>query len=101
MNLPLASHLTLPERRIVVAMLQRKISVAQIAVQLVQRRSTIHQEIRRNLWHDDEVPMATGHWHMNAQHLAASRRRRQAFTDTGGSVPGRRHRRRLDRADGS
>jgi IS30 family transposase len=73
----LASHLTLPERRIVAAMLQRKISVAQIAVQLGRHCSTIHREIRRNFWHDDEVPMATGYWHMNAQHLAASRRKRQ------------------------
>ncbi|WP_306752994.1 helix-turn-helix domain-containing protein [Paracoccus actinidiae] len=57
----MASHLTLPERRIVAAMLQRKISVAQIAVKLGPHRSTIHRENRRNFWHNDEVPMATGY----------------------------------------
>ena len=74
----MAPHLTFEERRIVAGLLHRKVSVAQIAVQLGRHRSTIHREIRRNFWHDDEVPMATGYWHMNAQHLAASRRRRQA-----------------------
>jgi IS30 family transposase len=74
----LASHLTLSERRIIAGMLQRKISVAQIAVQLGRHRSTIHREIGRNFWHDPEVPMATGYWRMNAQHLADGRRKRQA-----------------------
>nr|WP_277355221.1 helix-turn-helix domain-containing protein [Paracoccus hibiscisoli] len=45
---PGTSHLTLSERRIVGGMLQRKISVVQIAVQLGRHRSTIHREIRRN-----------------------------------------------------
>lgn len=74
----MASHLTFSERRIIAGMLQRKISVAQIAVQLGRHRSTIHREIGRNFWHDPEVPMATGYWHMNAQHLADDRRKRQA-----------------------
>ena len=74
----MASHLTLSERRIIAGMLQRKISVAQIAVQLGRHRSTIHREIGRNFWRDPEVPMATGYWHMNAQHLADDRRKRQA-----------------------
>ena len=74
----MASHLTLSERRIIAGMLQRKISVAQIAAQLGRHRSTIHREIGRNFWHDVEVPMATGYWHMNAQHLADGRRKRQA-----------------------
>lgn len=58
----MAPHLTLPERSIVAAMLQRKISVAQIAVQLGRHRSTIHPEIRRNFWQDDEEPIATDYW---------------------------------------
>ncbi|MFN3278459.1 MAG: transposase, partial [Paracoccus hibiscisoli] len=74
----MTSHLTLSERRIVAGMLQRKISVAQIAVQLGRNRSTIHRGIRRNFWNDPEVPMATGYWHMNAQHLSAGRRKRRA-----------------------
>ena len=73
----MAPHLTLNERRIVAGLLHRKVSVAQIAIQLGRHRSTIHREIRRNFWHDPEVPMATGYWHMNAQNLAAARRSRQ------------------------
>lgn len=74
----MASHLTLSERRIIAAVLQRKIGVAQIAVQLGRHRSTIPREIQRNFRHDPEVPMATGYWRMNAQHLADGRRKRQA-----------------------
>ena len=59
-------------------MLQRKIGVAQIAVQLGRHRSTIYREIGRNFWHDPEVPMAKGYWHMNAQHLSDDLRKRQA-----------------------
>lgn len=73
----MAPHLTLEERRIVAGLLHRKVSVAQIAIHLGRHRSTIHREIRRNFWHDPEVPMATGYWHMNAQSLAAARRSRQ------------------------
>lgn len=69
----MAPHLTLDERRIVAGLLHRKVSVAQIAIQLGRHRSTI----RRNFWHDPEVPMATGYWHMNAQSLTAARRSRQ------------------------
>ena len=74
----MASHLTLSERRIIAAVLQRKVGVAQIAVQLGRHRSTIPREIQRNFRHDPEVPMATGYWRMNAQHLADGRRKRQA-----------------------
>lgn len=73
----MAPHLSLEERRIVAGLLHRKVSVTQIAIQLGRHRSTIHREIRRNFWHDPEVPMATGYWHMNAQHMAAARRSRQ------------------------
>lgn len=73
----MASHLSFAERRIIAALLQRKLSAAQIAVQLGRHRSTIHREIRRNFWHDPDVPMADGYWHMNAQQLAATRRCRQ------------------------
>ena len=73
----MAPHVTFDERRIVAGLLHRKVSVAQIAVQLGRHRSTIHREIRRNFWHDPEVPMATGYWHMNAQSMTAARRSRQ------------------------
>lgn len=73
----MAPYLTLEERRVVAALVQSKLSAAQIAVQLGRRRSTIHREIRRNFWHDPDVPMADGYWHMNAQHMALGRRSRQ------------------------
>lgn len=73
----LAPHLTLDERRILAGLLHQKVSIAQIAAQLGRHRSTIHREIRRNFWHDPEVPMATGYWHVTAQQLAAARRARQ------------------------
>lgn len=69
----MAPHLTLEERRIVAGLLHCKVSVAQIAVQLGRHRSTIHRKIRRSFRHDPEVPMATGFWHMNAQHMALGR----------------------------
>ena len=55
-------------------MLQRRISVAQIAVQLGRHRSMI----QRNFWNDPDVPMATGYCKLNARHLADLRRKRQA-----------------------
>ncbi|WP_289893548.1 LysR substrate-binding domain-containing protein [Paracoccus sp. TOH] len=73
----MTSHLSFAERRIIAALLQRKLSVAQIAVQLGRHRSTVHREIRRNFWHDPDVPMANGYWHVNAQQLATARRSRQ------------------------
>lgn len=73
----MAPHLTLDERRILARLLHQKISIAQTAAQLGRHRSTIHREIRRNFWHDPEVPMATGYWHVTAQQLAAARRARQ------------------------
>lgn len=60
----MASHLTHDERRIVAGMLHRKISVAQIAAQLGRHRSTIQRESSRNDWHDPDVPMAEGYWHV-------------------------------------
>ncbi|MFN3275662.1 MAG: helix-turn-helix domain-containing protein [Paracoccus sp. (in: a-proteobacteria)] len=45
-------------------MLHRKISVAQIAAQLGRHRSTIHRESSRNYWHDPDMPMAEGYWHV-------------------------------------
>ncbi|MFD1727452.1 helix-turn-helix domain-containing protein [Rhizobium viscosum] len=39
-------------------------------------RSTIYRELRRNYWHDREVPLAQGYWHVTAQQMAAARRRK-------------------------
>lgn len=73
----MAPHLTLDERRVVARLLHQKIGVAQIAAQLGRHRSTVHREIRRNIWHDIEVPTASGYWPITARQLAGARRSRQ------------------------
>lgn len=69
------TQLTMDERRIVSQMLQAKARLAQIASILGRHRSTVHREIKRNWWHDKEVPQADGYWHMTAQTLYEQRRR--------------------------
>ena len=65
--------LNLDERRILATMLQAKATKTKIAETLGRDRSTIHREIKRNWWHDTEVPQADGCWHMTAQTLADRR----------------------------
>jgi len=55
---------------------ERKIRQAEIARILGRDRSTISRELRRNFWHDREVPMAQGYWHVAAHGMAADRRRK-------------------------
>ncbi|TNE63192.1 MAG: hypothetical protein EP336_18005 [Rhodobacteraceae bacterium] len=52
--------LNLDERRILATMLQAKATKTKIAETLGRDRSTIHRDIKRNWWHDDEVPQAAG-----------------------------------------
>ncbi len=54
-------------------MLQAKATKTKIAETLGRDRSTIHREIKRNRWHDTEVPQADGYWQMTAQMLADRR----------------------------
>ena len=70
-------QLSLEERRTLSHLHFNKTPVAKIARIMQRHRSTIYREIRRNLWHDTEVPQADGYWHMSAQKLAADRRARQ------------------------
>ncbi|MDG0989813.1 MAG: MOFRL family protein [Yoonia sp.] len=65
--------LNIDERRILATMLQAKATKTKIAETLGRDRSTIHREIKRNWWHDDEVPQADGYWHVTAQTLADRR----------------------------
>ena len=51
--------------------------VPSIAEALGRHRSRIYREIRRNSWHDQEVPAANGYWLVTAQKLAVDRRARQ------------------------
>jgi IS30 family transposase len=69
-------HLSLDERRVIARMHDKKISQAEIARALRRDRSTICRELRRNFWHDREVPIAEGYWHVTAHGMAADRRRK-------------------------
>ena len=69
-------ELCLEERRRVFMLLHQKVKVAEIARVLSRHRSTIYREIKRNWWHDVEVPQADGYWPLNAQKLTSDRRRR-------------------------
>lgn len=65
--------LNLDERRILATLLQANATKTKIAETLGRDRSTIHREIKRNWWYDEDVPQAEGYWHMTAQTLADSR----------------------------
>ncbi|MEI4264341.1 IS30 family transposase, partial [Roseovarius sp. D0-M9] len=65
--------LNLDERRVLATMLQANATKTKIAETLGRDRSTIHREIKRNWWHDEDVPQAEGYWHMTAQTLADRR----------------------------
>ena len=62
-------QLSFDERRIIARMHEKKISQAEIARALRRDRSTIWRELRRNFWHDREVPIAEGYWHVTAHAL--------------------------------
>jgi IS30 family transposase len=69
-------QLSLDERRIISRMHEKKISQAEIARALRRDRSTICRELRRNFWHDRDVPIAEGYWHVTAHGMAVDRRRK-------------------------
>ena len=56
---------------------EAKVRVDEMARQLGRHRSTICREIKRNGWHDAEVPQAEGYWPVSAQSLSDGRRRRR------------------------
>lgn len=70
-------HLTLEERRRLMRLREAKVRVDEIARQLGRHRSTIYRELKRNWWHDAEVPQAEGYWPTSAQMLADRRRHRR------------------------
>ncbi|WP_037078244.1 helix-turn-helix domain-containing protein, partial [Rhizobium sp. CCGE 510] len=70
------SHLSFDERRSISRMLDQKFSQSEIARRLGRDRATISREIKRNYWHDQELPDAEGYWAMTANDMAHERRRR-------------------------
>ncbi len=65
---------SLKERRSLAQLLGHKVRVSRIAEVSGRHRSTIYREIRRNWWHDAEVPATDGYWPVAARKLAADRR---------------------------
>ncbi|GLO72793.1 hypothetical protein MACH17_43100 [Phaeobacter inhibens] len=67
------TELNLAERRTIEDLLHRKVKVTEIARRINRHRATVYREIKRNWWHDEEVPQADGYWHETAQTLADRR----------------------------
>ncbi|MBP1806930.1 helix-turn-helix domain-containing protein [Rubellimicrobium aerolatum] len=55
-------HLSLEERRQLARLYESGLSVSEVARRLGRHRSTIYRELKRNWWHDTEVPQAEGYW---------------------------------------
>lgn len=79
-------QLSMDERRVIARMHEQKISQPEVARTLRRDRLTICRELRRNFWHDREVPIAEGYWHVTAQRMAEDRRRRWRLKIISGST---------------
>ena len=71
------SHLSLSERRKIERWRQMKLSPDEMARRLGRHRSTIFRELRRNHFHDSEIPKLSGYWCVVAQSYSDGRRTRQ------------------------
>ena len=71
------SELSLRERRMIEDMLNTKISVREIAVEISRHLSTVYREIKRNHYDDKELPELNGYYGMVAQRAATQRRARR------------------------
>lgn len=54
------TQLTLADRRLLHRLVDQKVSVNEMARRLGRHRSTIYREIRRNTFHDNELPSTPG-----------------------------------------
>ncbi|WP_141105010.1 helix-turn-helix domain-containing protein, partial [Rhizobium sp. R339] len=68
--------LTLADRRRLHQLVERKVPVNEMARQLSRHRSTIYREIRRNTFHDRELPEYSGYFSTVANDIAKDRRQR-------------------------
>jgi len=71
------TELDLRERRVIEDMLNAKMPVSKIAVELGRHRSSVYREIKRNRFADDELPYLNGYYGMVAQKAARDRRARR------------------------
>ena len=69
-------QLTLADRRRLHQLVEHKVPVNEMARQLGRHRSTIYREIRRNTFHDRELPEYSGYFSTVADDIAKDRRRR-------------------------
>ncbi|MDH6298118.1 IS30 family transposase (plasmid) [Agrobacterium salinitolerans] len=69
-------QLTLADRRLLHRFVEQKLAVNEMARRLGRHRSTIYREIRRNTFHDKELPEYTGYFGTIADELRRERRRR-------------------------
>jgi IS30 family transposase len=67
-------QLSLEERRKLAKWREAGVPVAEIAARLSRNPSTIHREINRNSYFDDELPELNGYYAINAQSKADARR---------------------------
>jgi IS30 family transposase len=70
------SQLTLADRRRLHQLVAAKVPVNEMARQLGRHRSTIYREIKRNTFHDRELPEYDGYYSTVAQDISNERRRR-------------------------
>lgn len=70
-------ELNLRERRTIEDMLNAKITVREIAVEIGRHVSTVYREIKRNHYDDKELPELNGYYGMVAQRSATQRRARR------------------------
>ncbi|WP_018239840.1 IS30 family transposase [Ensifer sp. BR816] len=69
-------QLTLPDRRRLHQLIERKVPVGEIARQLGRHRSTIYRELKRNTFHDADFPEYSGYYSGIANDISKERRRR-------------------------
>lgn len=71
------SHISLPERRKIERWRVAGMSATEIAERLGRHRSTIFRELRRNRFHDAEIPEFNGYYALVASDIAGRRRSRR------------------------
>ncbi len=71
------TELDLRERRAIEDMLNVKMPVSKIAIEIGRHRSTVFREMKRNRFVDNELPNLNGYYGMTAQRSAVNRRARR------------------------
>ncbi len=70
------SQLNLADRRRLFHFVERKLPIKEMARDLGRHRSTIYREIRRNTFHDRELPDYSGYFPTVADEIRKERRQR-------------------------